>query len=246
VDNFLIQFDTHSVSLICTDNHKIKTDKGWIQAKQLKQGHNLFLHKNLMERPIFYTQTKDIIPKEEKGFMWQFGNITREKFQKATMYIMLTAILTTMILRTLIALGGLCICGTKQKRDLKTTLNGLKNFMQKELKKLKSGMQAKKAGHGINNTALRDGLTDHTSQSNANNAAMNTKQGIQEHQSFAIKTVKRKPLEQEEEVFDLMIEDCHEYYANGVLVHNCLDSVRYVALMKLKLANNGKYFILRS
>ena len=28
--------------------------------------------------------------------------------------------------------------------------------------------------------------------------------------------------------------------------NHALDSVRYVALMKLKLANNGKYFILRS
>jgi len=30
-----------------------------------------------------------------------------------------------------------------------------------------------------------------------------------------------------EEVYDLTVEDCHEYFANGVLVHNCMDAVRY-------------------
>src|SRR5690606_19760034 len=30
-----------------------------------------------------------------------------------------------------------------------------------------------------------------------------------------------------EEVFDIMVEDEHEYFANGVLVHNCIDASRY-------------------
>ncbi|MGM5483258.1 MAG: hypothetical protein ACQESF_07385 [Nanobdellota archaeon] len=29
------------------------------------------------------------------------------------------------------------------------------------------------------------------------------------------------------EVFDLMIEDQHEYFANDILVHNCIDAIRY-------------------
>jgi hypothetical protein len=28
-------------------------------------------------------------------------------------------------------------------------------------------------------------------------------------------------------VYDLMIEEEHEYFANGVLVHNCIDPMRY-------------------
>ena len=31
----------------------------------------------------------------------------------------------------------------------------------------------------------------------------------------------------EAEVYDLMVEDCHEYFANGILVHNCIDGIRY-------------------
>lgn len=35
------------------------------------------------------------------------------------------------------------------------------------------------------------------------------------------------------EVFDLTVEEIHEYIANGVVVHNCLDAVRYVTMMKI-------------
>jgi hypothetical protein len=38
-----------------------------------------------------------------------------------------------------------------------------------------------------------------------------------------------------------MIEDCHEYFANGILVHNCVDPMRYVALLKLNNRPSGKY-----
>jgi protein required for attachment to host cells len=24
-----------------------------------------------------------------------------------------------------------------------------------------------------------------------------------------------------------MVDECHEYFANGVLVHNCIDPIRY-------------------
>lgn len=37
----------------------------------------------------------------------------------------------------------------------------------------------------------------------------------------------------EEEVYDLMIENEHEYFANGILVHNCMDATRYVVLEKV-------------
>ena len=41
----------------------------------------------------------------------------------------------------------------------------------------------------------------------------------------------------QEEVFDLTIEDEHEYFANGVLAHNCLDSVRYAVYTKYHPTN---------
>jgi hypothetical protein len=34
-------------------------------------------------------------------------------------------------------------------------------------------------------------------------------------------------LPQREPVYNLEVEDTHEFFANGVLVHNCLDALRY-------------------
>lgn len=31
-------------------------------------------------------------------------------------------------------------------------------------------------------------------------------------------------------VYDLMVDDCHEYFANGMLVHNCIDAIRYCVM----------------
>lgn len=33
-----------------------------------------------------------------------------------------------------------------------------------------------------------------------------------------------------EQVYDIMVDEVHEYFANNVLVHNCMDALRYVAL----------------
>ena len=36
-----------------------------------------------------------------------------------------------------------------------------------------------------------------------------------------------------ERVYDLTVEDIHEYIANGVVVHNCIDGIRYCVIMKI-------------
>jgi hypothetical protein len=28
--------------------------------------------------------------------------------------------------------------------------------------------------------------------------------------------------------YDLMVDEIHEFFANGLLVHNCIDPIRYV------------------
>lgn len=68
--------------------------------------------------------------------------------------------------------------------------------------------------------------------------------------------IKRNPIVQEnvlmgvevidtwdEEVFDIMVEDTHEYFANGILVHNCLDAVRYGVSYQLENPHKGVYHI---
>jgi hypothetical protein len=39
----------------------------------------------------------------------------------------------------------------------------------------------------------------------------------------AEKELQQEPLEQNQRVYDIMVEDKHEFFANNILVHNCLD-----------------------
>ena len=63
-----------------------------------------------------------------------------------------------------------------------------------------------------------------TSQSNVNAEMSISFPSIQEQ--TIVKIVQHEQSEQE--VYDLTIEDCHEYFANGILVHNCLDAAEYI------------------
>lgn len=46
------------------------------------------------------------------------------------------------------------------------------------------------------------------------------------------------------EVFDLQVNDIHEYFANGILVHNCLDALRYAVWTRFgQRAGYGQYSI---
>ena len=50
--------------------------------------------------------------------------------------------------------------------------------------------------------------------------------------------------EEEREVFDLQVNDVHEYFANGILVHNCLDALRYAVWTRFgQRAGYGQYSI---
>jgi hypothetical protein len=71
----------------------------------------------------------------------------------------------------------------------------------------------------------------------ANNVGKNT---IEKHhtQNSAILTAKLKHLGCEgswkERVYDLNVDTTHEYFANGLLVHNC-DALRYGIFSKLTI-----------
>ena len=44
------------------------------------------------------------------------------------------------------------------------------------------------------------------------------------------------------EVFDIEVADMHEFFANGILVHNCIDSARYSCITWLyQYRGKGNY-----
>lgn len=59
---------------------------------------------------------------------------------------------------------------------------------------------------------------------------------------LSINTVKRKHAQRDmQQVYDLMVENDHCYYANGVLVHNCVDALRYAIYSQL--VNTFEFYV---
>ena len=84
-----------------------------------------------------------------------------------------------------------------------------------------------------------------TKRGNANGAAMNLLQTNTARPNFVVGDVADNILQASElkeieivkedicNVYDIEVEDMHEFFANGVLVHNCIDAVRYYVLGEL-------------
>jgi phage terminase large subunit len=247
VRKYSMQSDTYLVSLCSTKTHKIKTNKGWTQIQKLQSGQEIYLSKNFLEKNTTCTQMKGIIQKVIKDFIGLFGSITMEKFQKVTTFI--TKILTPQIigLKTSLLLAEAYTLDLLENKGLKMTPNGLLNFKKKGLRLLKNGTGRTLVGSGIKNTVKNAGLIENTKRAIVLNAEKNIKQDTEVSQNIATITAKLNTIEESdywlEEVFDITVEDDHEYFANGILVHNCLDAIRYNVFYQLSNPNSGKYFV---
>ena len=247
VNEYSMHFDTFSVSLCSTKEHKIKTDKEWKKISELQKEDVLYRYKCSTEMNTNFTMVKDILVEAQKGYTLKFGNITTELLKKDTMFTMLTETRTIITLKTLILFMEFCILGSKVKRDSKRILSGLKTFTQKVLKRQKNGTNQTKVESGTKNMVKNVGLIERKLKKIVRYAEKNTRHHAQKQVNSAIKTAKLKTLEQGErykaEVFDIMVENNHEYFANGILVHNCVDALRYAVSYQLANPNKGKYGI---
>jgi hypothetical protein len=237
VVNYSIQNDIFNVTLVSTKEHKIKTTKGWKQISKLKSGQMVYLHKDSTEKNIIYTQKKDTFLKVAIDYIKLFMNHLMAKCLKVIKYITRILILGIIILITWNVLKSINIYRNMVSKGLKIILNGLNLFMKKVLNPLKNGISQMMVKSGIQNMVKKFMLKEYLINMYAKYVKKNIKQGIQEEQSTVIKTAKLKHLEIGESyqanVYDLMIEDEHEYFANGILVHNCIDAIRYLAMNKL-------------
>jgi phage terminase large subunit len=244
VFNYSLQIDTNEVNLVSTNTHKIKTTLGWKEIQKLEQGFTLYQHKSSMEKHITCTREKSIIVKELQDYIEKFGNIIMEQYQKDITYITLMEIAQIIESKISILLKQNYILDLKVKSDLKTIQILQKSFTQKELKQQKSGISQMKEENGIKNTEKNLGLIENIEHLFVKFVQKNIQLDIQEFPNTAIKTVKLQHFEQGEswmeEVYDIMVDECHEYFANGILVHNCIDAVRYIAMQKLKHNSDSK------
>ena len=241
--------------ITCTPNHLFFTyNKGFKKIKSLLMCNDIFCifdpNKNkICKQKLLVTEVQDlyVTPKEKvelKEFIIQDGQKSKElikksdytfinicvklaKYLKDSIYTIRTAILSITRLTITNCYHINNILANTLSKDLLIIPNGQKIFMQKELNQQKNGISQSMGENGTANTKKCFGTTKNLSKRFANIAKRNTKLEVLEYQSFATQIVKHQQDEREEEVFDLTIEDCPEYFANGILVHNC-DLTRYL------------------
>jgi hypothetical protein len=232
VNKYWLQYDTNVVELECTPTHRIKTTKGWKAISKLQSGDEIYLNNTLMAKDTHCTPKKDTSQEVQRECIELSGNISMGKSQKTCTSITSTKTPGTTESRILNLYKRMNIYLTTQKDGLEKTLNGLKNFMQQVLRKLKIGTDLQKVERGIVKMGKNAGLVENTQNLTANFVEKNMRQDVHQVQNTVTKTVKLKHVHVElgknQEVFDITVEDAHEYFANGVLVHNCLDATRYI------------------
>lgn len=231
VNKYLMQLDAFSLYLTATESHKIKTENGWTQISKLKSGQMVCLHKTSIANNTHYTTVKDIFQGEQKECTLQFGSSIMVKLQKAFMFT--TKMVTHGTITFLIwsCLSAINILLNMAEKGTRIILNGQRSFIQRVLNRLRNGINQKMELSGIQNNKKEIGKLKNGIVVFANNVAKNIKHLSPIEVNSAITTAKLKHLEVEESrsevVYDLMIDECHEYFANGVLVHNCIDPIRY-------------------
>ena len=231
VYKYRLQFDINSdIILVCTPNHKIKTNLGWIEISKLKSGMMVILSKDLMEKSINYTQAKDISHKVETECTLSFGKKLMEQLSKVSKFIIKIKILGIIGLKTLNLLKLMNTYQNTVKKDSQT-MNLPNDFRNLDKRKQKNGIKVARVETGIVSMENKHGLIESIKNLIVFNVEKNIKQDIQESPNIVIKTVKLKRLDiegsWEDSVYDLTVKDEHQYFANNILVHNCLDAVRY-------------------
>jgi phage terminase large subunit len=235
VSQYVLHIADRPIMVECTDNHKVKTGKTWTPISQLKQLQTVNCIKPSWERNTTYTRTSVTSLALIKDFIGLFTSILMDLSQKVATYIILTTTHTTIGRKIFVQSPQnytYTIMGKKMQIGLETMYN------QKGLSLPNFGMQVKKVKSGIQSKVKQVGSIVNIKNIYAKFVPKSSNQGTQELSSSVITTAKLQHLDVGEsrsaKVYDLTVADAHEYFANGLLVHNCLDGVRYFLQRHLK------------
>lgn len=238
VDKYQLQFDTFSVELECTPDHKIWTNKGWTEISKLKSGMTVCLSKRLAIELLDYIHGNVISRGDLGECIEKCGRMLTARFRKVFTSTIKTETLGTIVLRILRSLSSPNTYRNTASGGLQKIKNGIQSFKELVSKRLRSGTRVRKVESGTRNMEKEHGTTGNIGPLSANSAEKVIKQGILDYQNTVMLTARLVHLEQgesrKERVYDLTVEGDHEYFANNVLVHNCLDALRYVAMETLE------------
>src|SRR5690606_11471849 len=86
VNKYLMQFDTFSVYLSCTKDHKIESESGWKAISEVHSGMTVILNKRLTDRYSDCTQKRGISLEGSQECTGLFGDTSKGIFQKGSTF----------------------------------------------------------------------------------------------------------------------------------------------------------------
>ena len=195
-------------------NNKIK----WKTQQQNLTERSITLIENIMLRTIKKLINQDCIK--------QYGYLIIEKFQKVIKFI--TKIKTQWIMKYQILSWFLqrSIWVCTEKKILKAIKNIILNILKRLDLLQKFDIEAKNEKNDIVNIQKNNGKKENYIQKYAKFVEKNTKHIYSNGVNTATTIVKLPHFVGEENVYNITVENEHNYYANWILVSNC-DSTRY-------------------
>ena len=227
--------------LVCTGNHPFWIKgKGWKSADSLRYFYKVvdslrYLWQTIILKEGAITKAQMDTGEEQVDFTTYieiFGKKYMAKSQKNTMSIIKMAIKIIMKYQTLNVSHVKNI--TKDIQKQKNRLKKIKNILKELDPLLKNGMEVKKELNGtLNIGKIQSEKYLRKKNISVNNAGSILFQELFRELNSVIQTANKKTyvvgvkkLKKKQRVYNLAVEGCHEYFANGVLVSNC-DALRY-------------------
>ena len=238
-------------TLIGTSDHKIYTkEKGFVPMDTMRNTYKpldaISIWEEKEKKPQLNSGVKPLIKIKGQdigvgqvdmdSYTEMFGSFITAKYHKDLSYttkMKINQIITTIILNA------------SREKNIPQSTNGLKkdmknkkNIFQKLGNLLTNGIWQKKEGLGTKSTSTivleKLGKTSALKKRIVNYVEKNLKIILSSSQENIVQTdANKKHIELETQreldyrgkVYDLTIEDEHEFFANGILVHNCVDSL---------------------
>ena len=223
--------------LICTPNHPIHTNRGFVPVDALRYGDIIsqwkqsYSMKFIIIGMVSITRLLVAVLKGGNDFMFLFGNIITGKYLPAFIFTTGITLDQTIESKTYNYSQQKTISGIMQQkmRKILSLLPVEKLISIKSTQLPQCGMGQKKELLGTSNMVKICGKISRNIQKTAFNVENLIPRIFQKFQSSVITIVKLEHYGNED-VYNLEVEGSHTFYANNILVHNC-DALRYPLMM---------------
>ena len=153
--DYLIQFDTGSLSLTSTQDHKIKTSNGWKIISKLRSGTTVYLSRYSTAAFTSCTRGSDISLVTDGGFMSTSGKQRMGSGQRGTMCTTLTKTAITTGCPTLRLRSASITYPSIRNVGWQKTRNGLPRSLPQGFWPLRSGIRLPRVSNGTDSTQFQ-------------------------------------------------------------------------------------------